>query len=52
MTEIQINESEDVCTIEAVIRLMTALPEWDVSELSGETTKDILYRALRKILKD
>jgi len=49
---IEIDESEDVCTIEAIIRLMNALPDWDVSELNGNVTKDILYRALRKILKD
>ena len=54
MTNEIVNETitPDMCTIESIIRLMQALPEWDTSEISGDICKDIIYRALRKILKD
>jgi len=34
-----------------ILNLTNALIKWDVSNISSEVTKDIIYRALLRILK-
>ena len=45
------NKIMDKLIVENVIKLVNALEEWDVSKISSDECKDILRRALKKILR-